>query len=150
VKCFLWNSFLVGFYWLALTSGDRFFMWLSVIFCAPHVALGLLFVYATLALFLNRTVIKATSEFITVRHGPLPWWGNRSLPLDELEGLYCYKHTRKDSVSVWYSVNALTKGAKKVELVTDLHKVAEALFIKQELERWLKIDDGGVRDEVHS
>jgi hypothetical protein len=108
------------------------------------VAIGLFFVYATLAILLNRTIIKVTSEFITVRHGPLPWWGNRSLPIDELEELYCYKHTRRDSVSVWYSVNALTKGAKKVDLVTDLHNVAEALFIKQELKRWLKIDDDGV------
>jgi len=109
------------------------------------VAIGLFFIYVTLTVLLNRTLIKVTSEFITVRHGPLPWWGNRSLPIDELEGLYCYKHTyRKDSASAWYCVNAMTKGAKKVELVTDLHNVAEALFIKQELERWLKIDGGGV------
>src|SRR6266550_1722352 len=29
--CFFWNSSLVGFYWLALTFGDPFFRWLSVI-----------------------------------------------------------------------------------------------------------------------
>ena len=37
-----------------------------------------------------------------------------------------------------YGVHARTKGGSKVDLVTDLDG-AQALFIKQELERWLKI-----------
>ncbi len=127
-------------------------MWFVLIWSVPFIAIGLLLVYATLAGLLNRTVIKVTSEFLTVWHGPVPWWGNRRLRVDELDRLYCDKDTTsgKDRGSRFFSVNALTKGASKVDLVTDLDNPTEALFIKQELERWLKIDDHGVGREVHS
>src|SRR5262249_20227192 len=71
--CLLWNSFLVGWYWSALRTPETRIMWFAVVWCLPHVAIGLLLVYATLAGLLNRTVIKVTSEFLTVWHGPVPW-----------------------------------------------------------------------------
>jgi len=38
-----------------------------------------------LACLLNHTVIEVTSEFVTVRNGPMPWWGNRTLPIEKIE-----------------------------------------------------------------
>jgi hypothetical protein len=145
MMCFLWSGFLVGWYWSALRT-ERPMMWISLIFTIPHTAVGLLLVYGTLAGLLNQTVITVTSEFLTVRNGPVPWWGNRRVPTDELERLYCCKES--DSAERgWedcvYGVTALTKGADKVELVTDLDG-DQALFIQQELERWLKIGAHGV------
>jgi hypothetical protein len=118
-------------------------MWFAIIFTIPHAAVGLLLVYATLAGLLNRTVIKVTSEFLTVRHGPVPWFGNRRMRIDELERLSCDRETdpEKHGGRYVYEINALTKGASKVDLMTDLDR-AQALFIKQELERWLPIDLG--------
>jgi hypothetical protein len=142
--CVLWNSFLAFFCWGALRSGGPG-MWLAFIIMIPHTAVGLLLVYATLAGLLNRTVIKVTPELITVRQGPLPWWGNRRLPIDELERLDCDRETdpKKQGWIHVYGVHALAKGARKVDLVSELDR-AQALFIKQELERYLPIDDHGV------
>jgi hypothetical protein len=147
VMCLVWNCFVVLWYWNALRSGDRI-GWLAIIITIPHGAVGLFLVYATLAGLLNRTVVTVTSEFVTVRQGPVPWWGNRRLPIDEIERLYCDQET--DSAErgciYGYRVNALTKAASKVDLVAELDS-AQALFIKQELERWLNIeDDGGGRE----
>ena len=146
--CLLWNSFVVLWYWNALRTGDRM-MWLAMIICIPHVAVGLLLVYATLAGLLNRTLIKVTSGFLTVRQGPVPWWGNRSMQLDDLERVYCDKDTdpEKQGRTDVYGVHALTTAASKVDLVTELDR-AEALFIKQELERWLNTDDHGVVRDI--
>jgi hypothetical protein len=134
--CLLWNGFLVGWYTSALRTPEKRIMWFALVWCIPHVAVGLLLLYATLAGLLNRTVIKVTSEFLTVWHGPVPWFGNRSMRIDDLERLYCEEETdpEKRRRSNIYGVHALTKGATKVDLLTGLDS-AQALFIKQELER---------------
>jgi hypothetical protein len=149
MMCLAWNGFVVFGYWCALRTGGRI-MWLPIIVLIPHAGIGVLLVYATLAGLLNRTVIKVTSEFLTVRNGPVPWWGNRRLPIDELERLYCEKDTdpEKQGWTYVYGVHALTKAASKVDLVTELER-AQALFIKQELDRWLNSEDHGVGGEIH-
>jgi hypothetical protein len=137
--CLGWNSFVAAWYWLAIRAGDRG-MWLAIFICIPHLAVGLFLVYATLAGLLNRTVIRATSESVRVWNGPVPWWGNRTLAVDQLEELSCNKgwdgqegRERSD-----YVVTARVKGGSQVELVTDLYDPTQARFIRQELERWLK------------
>jgi hypothetical protein len=135
--CLIWNCFVVLWWWNALRRGDRL-GWLAIVFTIPHAAVGVLLVYATLAWLLNRSVVMVTSEFITVRHGPVPWFGNRRMRVDELERLSCDRDTdpKKRGGRYVYGVNAMTKGASKVDLITDLES-AQAVFIKQELERWL-------------
>jgi hypothetical protein len=136
---------MVLWYWSALKAPETGIMWFALLWSVPFVAVGLFLAYATLAGLLNRTVIKVTSEFLTVRHGPVPsWYGNRRLRIDELGGFSCeadadaVKHRR----SRVYGVHVRTKGAGKVDLVTNLDG-AEALFIKQALERCLNLDGGG-------
>jgi hypothetical protein len=125
-------------------------MGLSLIITIPHTAIGLLLVYATLAGLLNRTVITVTFEFLVVWNGPVPWWGNRRVPIDELARLYCHKDSDAEEHGgaeerggdCVYGVYALTKGANEIELVTELG-AAEAQFILQELEHWLRIGGAG-------
>jgi hypothetical protein len=135
---FLWNSFMVGWYWywtVFRPPGRE--IWLGVVCGVPFAASGLLVLYATLALLLNRTVIRVTSELVTVRHGPLPLRRNRSLQTNELERLYCA--TVKNRKSCSYTVGGELKGPTKIDLITNINNLAEALFIKQEVERWLAI-----------
>jgi hypothetical protein len=137
----VWNCFVGLWYWHALRTGGPW-MWLAIIFTIPHGIIGLFLVYATLATLLNRTVITVTSEFLTARTGPLPWSGNRTLPTDEIEELNCDQEpdAAERERHYGYRINALTKTAGTVELVKELDR-AQALFIKQELARWLKIVD---------
>jgi hypothetical protein len=145
--CFFSNSFLVRYwYWMVFRPPGRE-MWLGVILGIPFTALGLIALYATLAGLINRTVIKVTSEFISVRHGPLPWRNNRSLRIDQLEQLYCNKHTKSGSRS--YSLNGQTKEGNDIDLLADLDDPAKALFIKQEVERWLTTQGHSVGRKVH-
>jgi hypothetical protein len=94
-----------------------------------------MFVHLTLARYFNHTEIEVTPEFLDVRHGPVPGWDkNQTLPVDELERFYCYNKDRYSNC-----VGAMTKGGNIVDLVRQLPSFTQALFIKQELERWLKI-----------
>lgn len=135
--CLAWNSFLVVWFWGFLRIGGRL-MWVGVIFGTPHVVIGLALVYATLAGLLNHTTINVTSELLTVRHGPVPWWGNRKVAVNEIEGLECRKNTdpKRQRHSRVYGVHVLTKEGDSVDLITDIDR-DRALFIKQEVERWL-------------
>src|SRR5262249_33815987 len=151
VLCLCWTSFLVCWYWGALTTPEPRMMWFSIVWSVPFVAVGLLLVYATLAGLLNRTVIKAGPEFVIVRHGPVPWWGNRRRRIAELERLYCDRDTdpETDGWTHVYGVYALTKEAGKVELLSGLHS-AEGPFIKQEIHPWLHNPEHGGGGGVHS
>lgn len=145
--CLAWNTFVVTWYWLALRAEERSWTWVAGIFGLPHLAVGLLVVYATLAGLLNRTVIRVTRESVRVWNGPLPWCRNRTLPADQLEGLSCEKgrDAEDDRERSDYVVNARLKGGSQVELVSELYDPAQARFLRQELERWLKIGEREIR-----
>jgi hypothetical protein len=138
--CLLWNGFLVGWYWNAIRDGSRL-AWLAMVITLPHAVIGLGVFYYTVAGLLNRTLIKLTSESVVVRHGPVPWWsGNRQLPTDEIERLFCDKD-REEADRGWrfiYRVNVLTRDGNKTQLIDDLDR-QQAFFVKQQLERWLKL-----------
>jgi hypothetical protein len=119
----------------------------------PHVAVGVLFGYTTLAGLLNCTIIEVTSEILTTRHGPVPISGccKPKLPINEVQQLYCvqdFETSRRGRRSVTYSVNALTRDLHKVPLVNGLDNRDHAVFIEQLIERWLKIEDQPVEAEI--
>ena len=147
--CLIWNTFVTGWYWGALRAEEVRMMWFAIVWGVPFAAIGLLLVYGTLAGLLNRTVIRATSEFITVRVGPLPWWGNQMLAVGDIDRLHWHRTASDEGKeSSFWSVGAQTKAAGDVELVTDIDDREQAQFITQELERWLKIGGRGVGREL--
>ena len=148
--CLAWNAFVAGWYWGALRTDEVRIMWFAIVWGVPFAAIGLLLVYGTLAGLLNRTLIMATSDFITVRVGPLPWWGNRKLAVGDIERLHSHRTASEEGKeSSFWSVSAQTKAASDVELVSDIDDREQAQFITQELEGWLKIGDAGSREYSH-
>lgn len=75
--CIVWDGFLVGWYARALHQPANLF---GLIFPLAHVGIGLCLTYATLAGFVNRTTFGVGDGELVIRHGPLPWPGNRRLP----------------------------------------------------------------------
>jgi hypothetical protein len=97
--------------------------------------------------FVNRTRISIESGDLIVRHGPLPWPGNRTIPTDDLTQLYCEEHIgSKGSRS--YSLNAMTKSAKKkISLLARLPDADQVLYLEQLLEQRLGLVDVPVAGE---
>jgi hypothetical protein len=94
----------------------------------------------------NSTRIAVEGGILTVRHGPLPWPGNRSLPVADLQQLFCEEVVgSKGSRS--YRLNAVLKTGKKLRLVTALKEPDQALYLEQLLETRLGIVDVAVAGE---
>ncbi len=164
--CVAWDSFLV--FWYAMVLGPAApaapggFLWFAIVFPIAHVAVGLVITYVTLALHLNRTTVRVHGGQLTVRHGPIPWGGNRTLQTDDIEQLYCApstdgfrvraasaQHAQPGAMGAGhYDLCALLRDGTKVRLLRALTDLDHALFLEQKLEACLGIADRRVRGEV--
>jgi len=150
-RWYTWMALLAAFFcvtWLGV-----FVFWYLLVFMHPsraisllallHGGAGLALVYATVALFVNRTVIVVTGADLTIRHGPLPWPGSRDVPAAGLEQLHCEKHVRRSrgGTTITYSVLARSTDGRATPLVRGLSDRDQAHFIEQQIEHYLGIAD---------
>lgn len=144
--CLFWNGFLVVWFYIAFTQKQ----YGMALFGSLHAAVGLGMLYAVLTGLFNKTYIRISHGSLLVIHRPLPWLGQKNIPRQDLKQLYSkesvypgeHGHSRR------YSVQAITKKGQVIALVSNLASSEEALFIEQEIEKYLKIDDEPVRGEI--
>jgi hypothetical protein len=145
-----WDGFLFAWYTGATLHDGTPFM----VFAFPliHVGVGVWLTYQVLTGFVNSTRVTADRERLVVRHGPLPWLGNKNIESSKLEQIYVAqteKSTKNGSSYFRYEVRAQLKGqAKEVKLLKGLEESEQALFVEQELERFLRIRDRAVPGEM--
>lgn len=141
-----WNGFMIVWHVIAIGSGA----WIMSAFGLLHTAVGVVVGYVTLAGFVNTTTIRIGQGMLEVHTGPLPWPGNLSLAADEIRQVFCHeKITRgKNGPSYSYEVHAILRGEVRKPLLKGLTNAEQALFIEQELERFLRIADQSVVGEL--
>jgi hypothetical protein len=144
--CLFWNGILFVWFYAAFASK----MYAIALFGSLHAAVGLGLFYTVLACYLNKTYIRISYNSLQITHKPLPWFGQRDIPRAELKQLYSRESTRyADSrYPSSYSVQVITKKGQNIELVSGLSSGEEAIFIEQEIEKYLKIEDEPVRGEI--
>lgn len=144
--CVFWNGFMVFWHVMAIASGA----WFMSLFGLLHTAVGIGVAYGTAAGFLNTTVIRAGQGMLEVTHGPLPWGGNKSLPSHDIQQLFCceHRHHSKNGVHYTFEVLAVSRNQAKDKLLDGLDDADQALFIEQELERFLGLKDREVEGEL--
>lgn len=142
-----WIGFLVFWYSVALRSEAPLAM---VLFPLLHVAAGLAMTYGTVAGFVNHTWITVGGGQLTVRHGPLPWWGNRSIPTEQLGQLYCDEviHRNRNSTTRSFRLLAVLKDGTRAVLAKGLHEADAARFMEWQTEEFLGIEDRPVVGEL--
>jgi hypothetical protein len=121
-----------------------------IFFPILHLLIGVLMTYATIGGFVNRTELRVAGGELTVRHGPLPWPGNRQLLTAKIKQLYCTEsvYRSKNRTRRSYSVLAVIEDNDKIELVSSLQELEQGLFIEQQVEQYLKIRDKRVPGQV--
>lgn len=141
----IWNGFMIVWHAMALDSG----MWIMSVFGLIHTGVGVFLVYYVLALFLNSTVIRATTYELEVKSGPLPWRGDKRIAADTVEQLFCKEKIThgKNGSSASYRIEAVLRGNVRETLASGFTDPDQALFVEQELERHLKISDVPVAGE---
>jgi hypothetical protein len=140
-----WNGFMLNWNRIAFTSGSSS----MALFGVLHTGIGLFLIYVVTALFVNRTVIRASREKIEVKIGPLPWRGNKEMSESEVEQFFCKEKISKGKNGPTYSyeVQMVLKGNRRETLVSGMSDADHALFIEQQLERYLGIQDVPVEGE---
>jgi hypothetical protein len=144
-----WDSFLVVWYGAAFSlSGPG--VWLMTLFPIAHLAVGVGLTYFVVASFLNRTTISVEGGVLSVRHGPLPWRGNLSLPSRAVEQLYVAETSAGsgEDKARRLELRARLRDNSEKALLKSLTDASQALYLEQELERFLRIRDAEVAGEL--
>jgi hypothetical protein len=141
-----WDGFLFFWYSKAVPGGDM----MVVLFPLLHVGVGVWLTYYTLAGYVNKTIVRINYEKISVRHRPLPYWGYKTVQSGDIKQLYSKEKISRSSNkrSVTYEVHALTHNGKSIKLVSYMESSEQALFVEQEIEKYLGIKDKPVRGEI--
>lgn len=143
----IWDGFLL--FWFggvaAVGAPPIFF-----IFPLLHVAVGILLTYTVLAGYLNTTEIRLAGSLLSITHGPLPWPGNTQIPVTDLDQLYTrevVQHSENGSTTS-YILCAVLKNGRALKLVKSLPDAETSLFIEQQIESSLGIQDRPVAGEI--
>tara|TARA_R110002096_G_scaffold163342_7_gene330887 strand:- start:693 stop:1220 length:528 start_codon:yes stop_codon:yes gene_type:complete len=139
VFCIIWNGSV--WLWPPASNPEEVDLIAKYLPFLPAVA-GLILAYVTIAMFVNRTVIRAGQEEIRIQHGPLPWRGNLSVSSRDIYEIYVKdrKMERTGDVSSSYMVfelwaNMEDRSSKK--LMGGIWDRRQMEFIQQTLERTL-------------
>jgi hypothetical protein len=106
----------------------------------PGVLLGLLATYWTVAKLVNRTVVRVAPEQLLVRHGPLPWPGNRTIELSNVKQFDCRKAVSRNyrgDVWVTYTLVAVLQSGRELELLWRIGSPEAAHVLEYETRQWL-------------
>ena len=144
--CVAWDAFLIFWYSMALGGG---LPWIFSVFPVVHLAVGVGLTYSTLCGFFNRTVLEITRDELSIWFEPLPWIGEKTIKLTEVKQLFCKEKVSRgeNSTTSQYQLLAVTRDNRQIHLVDNLDSPDVALFIEQQIERWLKIKDYPVAGE---
>jgi hypothetical protein len=121
-----------------------------LVFPICHVALGVGLTYLCLAGFVNRTVLSVEGGNLRVWQGPLPWSGNHQWPVQDVRQLYVRHRARSrnaDSPATFEVVVVSADGRQRALLRSPLDQ-DQALFLEQEIERFLNLPDQPIRGEI--
>lgn len=119
-------------------------------------AVGLVFlavgIWAIGSLFLtlfNRTHIQITINQLMVRQGMLPFNGRRAMPREQIKQVYVvqFKYGTGRHMHIRYRVQAELYDYEDMVLVENLGDAHDALYIEQQIERYLSIRDVRVAGE---
>lgn len=135
--CIAWDSFLVFWYGIAFKTHAP---WLMFVFPIAHLAVGVGLTYSAIAGIFNKTVIEVRDGKLTVRHGPIPVWGNRTIPVEDVRQLYTEEIVGSKGAKS-YTLQAILAQGPTVALAKDLKNPQQALFIERTVEEHLDIAD---------
>ena len=159
-RCFT-QPFLINWYVHVPKSAGAMLTYFPLI----HVAVGVGLTHYAIAGWMNRTRIyvgylritnpegggaQYGKKAIMVRHAPLPWLGNKQMPASDVKQLYTQEGTsysRRGARKVNYEVRVVTQGGRNKKLVGGLTSREQAIFIEQEIEKYLNIVDTAVKGQ---
>jgi hypothetical protein len=140
--CIFWDGFLFLWYTHAPRDAPLVFF----VFPLLHVGAGLVVTYVAITGLFNHTRITVDATGVTVKHGPLPFPGNATIPRAELAQLFC-EEVRSNKGAHTYRLSAIVARGAKRALLSGLPNAAQARYLEQRIEERLGIVDAEVVGE---
>ena len=120
------------------------------LFMLPHTLIGLYMIFYCLLSLVNKTKIKVDLHRIQVRHGPIPWFGNKRFDRDEILQFYSKqsaKKSNKGKITINNELHVILRKGTQVRLLGGLPSSEYPIFIEDALESFWGIEDTSVKGE---
>lgn len=141
-----WNGLLYSYYGALHEEADSF----DRLFPLIHVGAGIFMTYYAIASWFNTSTVSVSKQIIEIIHKPIPWFGNKSISSMDLKQLYVKERvTRQNNGNnITYEVHAILYSGTNAKLLTGLETSEQALYIEQEIEKYLGIKNARVKGEI--
>jgi len=140
----LWDGFLIFWHTIAWSQGEI----LMMAFASIHTLIGLVLTYSLIAQIFNRTDIVIDQDYLDIHKYPIPWMGNKSIPVSSIKQLFVKKSRMVKNGKVLYthSLYAALPDRRKVKLLSREDDKEILHFLEKEIESVLKIEDRKMLD----
>ena len=141
-----WNAFLIGWYTMAGSMPDQMpgaMRLIFLVFPLAHVAVGLGLIYGVVTMLVNRTTVRVRNGLLEVRHGPIYYPGSRSIPVDDVDQLYCTQQVDsggKRGPTIKHPLHVQLKSGRTVPLLPGNTDADVARAVEQLVEKHLRIE----------
>lgn len=146
----VWNAMILPTAFSAVMSGEIG----ALLAMSVHIGVGVWLLLRQMSKFINSTYITVDEHFLTIDHRPIssPWFPNKKIPVDDIEQVFVKKKRTGSTNGVShyaYSIVVIDKKRRQeVSLISGMKNSDKALFIEQEIEYFLGIEDRPVRGEI--
>ncbi len=143
-----WNGIVGLFVMIALASRS----YEILLFISIHLTIGICIGYYTLSLYLNKNKILVDRRGIKTTYGPLRYPFKKDHYIDSalINQIYCQKYvvaTVNGTPRYAYKVRLRKNDAEVIDIMTDLKSYHHALYLEQQIERFLNLEDRPVEEE---
>ena len=98
---------------------------------------------------INHTEIRVNSQWVTIRHVPIPFTRSKRVDTKRFNQLYCVKEDDPSlGALVTFAVGIVLKGGNRQWLLSGISTKEQAMFIEQEIEKHLGIANRAVEGEI--
>src|SRR5258706_7093143 len=143
-----WDGFLFFWYSNAVTRGNL----VALLFPVLHLGVGIGMTYYVIAGWFNRTHIYVGKGKMAVYHKPIPWFGNAEFDTSTFKQLYAKERNSRNwnnNGGATYETRVISRDNRDLQLVSGLDTSEQALYIEQEIERYLGIEDVPVKGGIN-
>ncbi len=144
-----WNFIVLTMLVAMLFAGGG----IGILFLSVHLIVGLSLAYRLFSKFFNKTLIKISNRKINIEHAPFKLFMPKDTEIhsDDIAQLYVSEYFTGSSQNgkklTSYGLYVILKSGKKIRIIKNCNKET-ALYLEQEIERYLKIEDKPVSGET--
>ena len=116
----------------------------------PFILVGLYVAAQALAMILNTSTVNVDHKALSIKHRPIPMPLDKKIDSQDIEQIFTKRHVTHSSngTQISFQVHMVTRNGKSKKLISGFNDAMQALFIEQEIESFLGIENRHVPGEM--